>query len=126
VVVSQTLAMLRGSSRVQLWHRAIPETVRHRAFAVTISYLIGVAAFTFLLSLTERQTLQDILFETVSALGTVGLSAALTPRLSAAGRAIVAVAMYIGRVGPLTLALSIRPRVREHPLSYPEQEVMVG
>lgn len=126
VIVSQTLAMLRGSSRVQLWRRAIPETVRHRAFAVAILYLTGVVAVTFILCLTERQTLQDLLFETISAFGTVGLSAALTPQLSAAGRVIISLAMYVGRVGPLTLALSIRQRVREHPLSYPEEEVMVG
>ncbi len=126
VVVSQTLAMLRGSSRVQLWRRAIPETVRHRAFAVTILYATGVMLVTFLLCLTERRALHELLFETVSAFGTVGLSAALTPHLSAAGRVIISLAMYVGRVGPLTLALSIRQRVRERLLSYPEEEVMVG
>lgn len=126
VVASQTLAMLRGSSRVQLWRRAIPETVRHRAFAVTILYLTGVMLTTFLLCVTERRALHELLFETVSAFGTVGLTTGLTPHLSAAGRAIISLAMYVGRVGPLTLALSIRQRVREGLLSYPEEEVMVG
>ena len=83
----------------------------------------------FLLLLTERgnedATLQMLAFETVSALGTVGLSLGITPSLTAEGKWIIIFTMFIGRVGPLTLALALARRVAPH-LHYPETRIMVG
>lgn len=67
-----------------------------------------------------------LLFETVSAFGTVGLSLNLTPSLSGCGRAIIIVAMFVGRLGPLTMALIVGNRDQGQRLRYPEEEIMVG
>jgi trk system potassium uptake protein TrkH len=126
IIVVQTLSMLRDADRVHLWRRAIPEGARHRAFAIALLFLTGVLTVTLLLTITEGTDLMSALFETTSAFGTVGLSLGLTPYLSQAGRLLLVVAMYVGRIGPLTLALSIRRTRREGLLSYPDGEVMVG
>lgn len=126
IIVVQTLSMLRAADRVHLWRRAIPEGARHRAFAIALLFLAGVLTVTLLLTITENTDLMSALFETTSAFGTVGLSLGLTPYLSQAGRLLLVVAMYVGRIGPLTLALSIRRKRREGLLSYPDGEVMVG
>ena len=68
----------------------------------------------------------DILFEAVSAFGTVGLSAGITPQLSVAGRLIITATMFIGRLGPLTLALSLIQRQRPVNYRYPTDTVRIG
>jgi trk system potassium uptake protein len=66
------------------------------------------------------------LFETVSAFGTVGLSLDTTPNLTSAGRLIIILCMFIGRIGPLTAALVIGTQEVGQRIRYPEEEVVVG
>jgi len=77
------------------------------------------------LSATEQAPLEQVLFEQVSAFGTVGLSTGLTPELSTAGKLWVILNMFLGRLGPITIALStVRPDKSN--LQYPEGRVMIG
>jgi trk system potassium uptake protein TrkH len=79
--------------------------------------------------LTSRESQQHFLsvaFETVSAFGTVGLSMGETLRLGVPGKLMLALVMFMGRVGPLTLALGISRRARRAQYSYAEENVMVG
>jgi trk system potassium uptake protein len=66
------------------------------------------------------------MFEVVSAFGTVGLSMNLTPQLTAAGKVIILVVMFIGRIGPLTMALALGERRERARFVYPSERVMVG
>jgi trk system potassium uptake protein len=66
------------------------------------------------------------MFEVVSAFGTVGLSMGLTPSLTAAGKLIIIVVMFIGRIGPLTMALALGERHDRDRFAYPTEGVMVG
>jgi trk system potassium uptake protein TrkH len=68
----------------------------------------------------------EFLFEITSAFGTVGLSTGVTATLSALGKILVAVVIFIGRVGPLTLALGVGQREMRRSFEYPEENVMVG
>jgi trk system potassium uptake protein TrkH len=68
----------------------------------------------------------ELLFETVSAFGTVGLSVGITPYLSALGKLLIVAVMYIGRVGPLTLALTVGRKELTALVRYPEEDVVVG
>jgi trk system potassium uptake protein TrkH len=69
--------------------------------------------------------MQDVVFEQISAFGTVGLSTGLTPELSLVGRLWIIVTMFVGRLGPLTLALSMFTR-RQAKVQYPEGRIMIG
>jgi trk system potassium uptake protein TrkH len=66
------------------------------------------------------------LFEAISAFGTVGLSTGITPMLSAGGKIVIMILMFIGRVGPLTLALMVGQKEARQVIRLPEEELIVG
>jgi trk system potassium uptake protein TrkH len=124
----------RASPNVFAFGRTVPRGVVERALAVTLLAAALVAGVAVLLLVAEqgavayraaRQAALPLLFEAVSAFGTVGLSAGVTPTLSPAGRLLIVLLMFVGRVGPLTVALVASgvsgPRYR-----YAEESVMVG
>ncbi len=67
-----------------------------------------------------------MLFESTSAFGTVGLSTGITPNLTPLGKIIIMITMFVGRVGPLTLALALAMRREKLSFRYPEETLMVG
>jgi trk system potassium uptake protein TrkH len=70
--------------------------------------------------------LMEVLFEVVSAFGTVGLSIGITPHLEPVSKVLIIITMYLGRVGILSLGYSIARRKERHPVQYAEESVMVG
>ncbi|MFP4644906.1 MAG: TrkH family potassium uptake protein [Spirochaetales bacterium] len=116
----------RNDSQTLLFNYAVSDRQVTTAFSVLLFGLLSVFVGTFLLALTESASLTDYLFETVSAFATVGLSTGLTSEPSVAGKVVVTVLMFIGRVGPLTLlAASSNPRERRR-VRYPSAHVAVG
>ena len=85
-----------------------------------------ISVVVFVLTLTEHFSFLDLLFETVSAFGTVGLSAGVTPELSIAGRFVIAITMFAGRLGPLTLTLGLIQRQRPSTYRFPEETIRIG
>ena len=96
--------------------------------AVTILLLCAalVVSVSLLLSITERADFLSILFETTSAFATVGLTMGLTTKLSAAGKVVLILTMYLGRLGPLTVAFAMARQKRKTLLHYPEEKINVG
>lgn len=129
VIFLKVRAVIKGSDDVEFAHRRISKDTINRALAV---FFIAITAFvlvTVLLTITEKNaSLESVLFEAMSALGTVGLSMGLTPSLSLAGKIVIAIAMFFGRLGPLTivLALSNRDLSKRKLIRYPEGKVIVG
>lgn len=125
VLLLATYSFLRRDNDVASFGRTIPaETVR-KALALAIIYIGVTWLGIFLLLLTEQGQFLDVVFETVSALGTVGLSRGLTGNLSDTGKIIVIILMFIGRLGPLTLAYFLAsPRVRT--LRFPSSRFAIG
>jgi len=126
VVAAVGRAMIMGESKVHMFQRSLPEDVRHRAVGIVIVFGLSVLVWTFMLSISEGGAFIDILFEAMSAFGTVGLSTGVTSGLTPFGRLAIIVAMYMGRVGPLTLALAIAQRRQGTDFTYPGEPVMVG
>jgi trk system potassium uptake protein TrkH len=86
-----------------------------------------VAAGLTLLSITDPGLgMLPLAFETFSAFGTVGLSMGITPDLSPAGKVIIIVLMFVGRLGPLTLGLALLEAPPERRIQYPAEDVVVG
>ncbi len=115
-----------GREDVEVRHRVIPKDIVYRATAIAV-VSVGIVAFFFtILLVTENAPFHKVLFETVSAFGTVGLSTGITSSLSLPGKIAVTLLMYIGRLGPLTLALAMHARQSRLPIRYPHGRVMVG
>jgi trk system potassium uptake protein TrkH len=124
-----------GRERTSLFRCTLPESAINRALAVTLTAWAVSSAGLMLLLLAEQgprphdetdPRFLALMFEAVSAFGTVGLSTGVTPSLSGAGRVVVILLMLVGRVGPLTAALAIGRRRAAPPFRYAEENVMVG
>jgi trk system potassium uptake protein TrkH len=112
VLVIAIVSTLRGRPSAEALGRRIPHLVVYRAIAVTLFSIAFVFVFAVgLLALTGLPTLH-VLFETVSAMATVGLSTGITPNLPDPARLLLVPAMFAGRLGPLTLVLALAARSR--------------
>jgi len=119
-------AKLKGQSQVNVRGRRIPDETILKSFLIVALSASLVALFTFLMILTEEHQLIQIIFEVISAFATVGLSTGITPQLTAIGKLLIIVLMFIGRTGPVTMALSITSQSSRVSIQYPETRVLVG
>jgi trk system potassium uptake protein len=110
----------------ELYRRSLPFDLVTRAVGVFLLGLTAVAASAAVLMAVEDLPFRDILFETISAFATVGLSTGITPDLSPAGRLILSALMFLGRVGPLTLAYAFMTERRPPGVRYPTERIMIG
>lgn len=125
VLLAAVYSYIFHRKEVVLFQRAIsPDTVQ-KALALVLVSAALVFAGTLLLTILEDAPFIDILFETVSAISTTGMSRGLTPQLSSASQIVVALLMFAGRLGPLTLAYSLATQKRSR-IRYPETEFQVG
>ncbi len=117
---------LRGRDRVEAFGRTIPETLVRRAAVVVILMSVLVVLVTLILCFFEQVTLRTAWFEAVSACGTVGLSTGLTPKLTIVGRVVIMVAMFAGRLGPLTVLIALAGKSPTSRYEYPSEQVLIG
>ena len=126
VSVVVVISTLRGRYRSRAFEREIPQVIVLRAITITVVGFATHAFGTWLLAFTEEGIeFLPLLFEAMSALANVGWSQGVTPALSDAGAMIVVALMFLGRLGPLLLALSM-PERSEEPFRYPEAGVRIG
>ena len=117
---------LTGRPVVEYRHRAIPNKLLTRGMMLILAAgAVVFFSFTFL-TIFEDQPPLRLLFEAISAFGTVGLSMGATPELSEAGRIIITITMYLGRVGPMAFVMALSRKQRKHNYEYPEESVMLG
>jgi len=129
VLLSTVWSSLRGKEHAEAFGRELRPQQIHRALAVAMLALGLVGIVALVLSITENDKpfqFIDVLFETVSAFGTVGLSTGITPALTLAGKLIIIATMFAGRLGPLTLALSLVQGQRTTEYRYPQDQVRIG
>lgn len=126
VVLASIVATVRDTDEISLFRATIPRSAVRRAFAVATTYALFVVVWTLLLVQIEGLSLTPVLFEVLSATGTVGLSMGITPHLTSAGRVLLCVAMFAGRIGPLTLMLAVGGRKAVTEPRYAEEPVMVS
>nr|WP_132878489.1 potassium transporter TrkG [Tamaricihabitans halophyticus] len=120
------IAEIRGEPTVHVMGRRLPSALQRQALTVALLGVGVVMAATAALLVLTPFTLDQVLFESVSAFGTVGLSTGITADLPPAGQLIIVLLMFIGRLGPITLAsaLALRERARRYEL--PEERPIVG
>ena len=109
-----------------VFRRRIHDETLHRAYAILLWSLLIVLCDTLVLTATENATFLQVLFESVSALGNVGLSTGITPNLSVGGKILLSVTMFAGRVGPLAIAMTFMSRPKPVLYRYAQADLYVG
>ena len=127
VVLVAVLATIRGRQRATAFGREVPPQQVQRAMSVGAVATVLVFVMALLLTFSEADfPFIDILFESVSAFGTVGLSTGLTPDLSGWGHLILVLTMFAGRVGPLTVVLALAQAADRDVYRYARERVTIG
>ncbi|MGE5598356.1 MAG: TrkH family potassium uptake protein [Bacteroidota bacterium] len=127
VILATIISTIRGYDEVDLAQRRLPRDLIFKALTITALAAALVITVTLIMTFTEaKATFAQILFEVVSAFGTVGLSTGITPSLSDLARVLIIMTMFIGRLGPLTVAVALGHRTRPGGVVYIEDRVMIG
>ncbi|MBI4337683.1 MAG: Trk family potassium uptake protein [Chloroflexi bacterium] len=126
LLAAVTWSFVRGSRQVTVMGRPVHEEQVYRALAIGFVSMLLVFLVTVLLSVTEGPNLLGQLFEAVSAFSTTGFSLGLTPDLSTAGKLLIIFTMFVGRVGPLTLAFALAQRRRPSREMYVQEAINLG
>ena len=128
ILILSVASVVRGRERTEAFNRTIPLDIIQRGLAVIIISLGVVISVTMMLSISEQGDFLDIFFESVSAFATVGLSRGLTNNLTDFGKIIISITMFIGRLGPVSMALafSLKRNSQKVKIKKPEERVMVG
>lgn len=127
VLILTVICVIKRREDTEVFSKKISKDLVYKAFTL---FFIGsglVIVVSLILSFTETgASFTAILYETVSAFGTAGLTIGLTPNLSVIGKVLIMLMMYIGRVGPLTVVLSLTKEKIKSGIKYPEGKILIG
>lgn len=126
VLLLTVWSLITGKRDIEIFRRQLEKDIVYKSLSITMLALILVVMVTMVLTVSENMDFLPVFFETVSAFGTVGLSTGVTPNLSGFGRLLITLTMFVGRVGPLTMALAFAERQRNGVYHYPKEKIMVG
>ena len=133
VIIFAMLSVLKGHNKLEAFGRTMPLELLQKALTVVTTMLIVVFISTFLLLFTEQanpypHTFFDLLLESCSAASTTGISMGITSHLSAAGKIVIIICMYMGRLSPLMLVVSLNMRLHTHMdgIHFPKERVIIG
>lgn len=127
VIVAAVVSSLRQRSRAEAFGREIAQPQIYRALTVAILGLAFIAVSIPVLTITDSEVpFLDLLFDTVSALGTTGASTGIVPDLSLAGKILFMISMFVGRLGPVTLALVLAPGEEASVYRFARERVKIG
>lgn len=127
IVIFTLISVLKGREDVEVYHKKLSQSTVYRAVAVFLLGISIVVMGVMVLSIAEvGATFEVILYEVLSAFGTVGLSQGITPSLTAVSKVTLTLIMYMGRVGPLTVMLALAGKQSKANVKYPEGKLLIG
>jgi trk system potassium uptake protein TrkH len=127
VIVLSAMSAIKNENRVALFGRTIIPSAVSKALAVLVTAFSIMFISTMALSIVTDAPLIDILYETISATATVGLTRGITPTLDTAGKIIISITMYLGRVGPISLVTAFTLKNKTmNIIKEPTEEISVG
>lgn len=121
-----TLSTVKGQKHLVVFRKTIPHKTVQKATAVTFVSFVVLCIAIVGLAVAENGSLMDIAYEATSAIATVGLSRDYTNHLHFAGKLIIILCMYLGRIGPISMAIAFSNREKPSLLSYPHEDITVG
>lgn len=126
VIWAHVKSIFNNKSDVVMFKHSISKDLINQAFLVVFLSLCTIFAGALVLSLTENAKFIRIIFEATSAFGTVGLSTGITQTLTEAGKIIITLLMFIGRLGPLTVIAALSRKIKKYPVEYPQGKINIG
>ena len=126
VLVLSTISIFKQEDEVTIFNKHIDSKTIRKALAIIMVYLGLIFLVIFILSLSENFKVLDISYEVASAFGTVGASRGITGDLSKIGKILITLSMYLGRIGPMTMAYSIGLKSATKYIRYPEANISIG
>lgn len=126
VLVLSTISIFKQEDEVTIFNKHIDSKTIRKALAIIMVYLGLIFLVIFILSLSENFKVLDISYEVASAFGTVGASRGITGDLSKIGKILITLSMYLGRIGPMTMAYSIGLKSTTKYIRYPEANISIG
>jgi trk system potassium uptake protein len=125
VIILAVISYLKGKKDIVVGRRSINETLVFRSLAISAIGLFFVFIAVFILNITEKASFTKVLFEVISAFGTVGLSMGITGSLTIVGKIVIIFIMFVGKLGPLTLAFSMA-KPEQAIIRYPSEDILTG
>lgn len=125
VILMATVAYIRNTNDINIFHRRLESNALKRAVCCVTIYIILSIIGIFLLIIGQKLPIKDVIFETLSAISTVGLSTGITRELDTLSRLVIILLMYSGRVGSLTLITAVLVRTKPS-FRNPEEKVIIG
>jgi trk system potassium uptake protein TrkH len=130
VIILMVISKLKGENQVRIGSRAINHETVYRSMTFVV-LTIGFLFFSTVLLMTidsfgQQNSMLSVLFEMVSAFGTVGLTTGITEQLNVGSKLYIAFVMFMGKLGPLTLLMSLSNKTPTSNLKYPEEQIMIG
>jgi len=126
LIFSSAWSTIRGKKHVEMFKHTVSSETLNRAYSIFLFSATFIFGSTLLLSITENQPVLSLVFEEVSAFATVGLSTGITGDLSNAGKIIIMINMFVGRIGTLTLAFALSKSRHSTDYKYPKASFLVG
>jgi len=126
ILILAVINMIKGKEELEIFNRTIPKKIVYKAITIVVVSAFIVSFGTGFLLVTQHDSFIHLLFEATSAFGTVGLSTGVTFHLNTIGKLIIIFLIYIGRIGPLTLAFAVGRYSHRLKREYPKARIMVG
>jgi trk system potassium uptake protein len=126
IIIFAFWTVVTNRNDVNIFKRRLSWELVNKSLSIVVAALFFIFLIFFLLTFTENADMSKILFETISAFATVGLSANFTPDLSPFGRILITIMMFIGRLGPLTMAFALLNTKKEAKVRYAEEKILIG
>ncbi|HCC07466.1 MAG TPA: Trk family potassium uptake protein [Clostridiales bacterium] len=129
ILILAVVSEIKGKEKVEVFNKTISNGAIKRALTVVVIGLTIVMASTLMLTITEKFSFIEVLFESVSAFANVGLTLGITFGITAIGKIILITEMFIGRLGPMTIAIALLLRnknQKNNAINYPEEKIIVG
>ena len=125
ILIFCVISAAKQEESISLFKRRVPGNLLSKALAIIVINLMVLMTSVLLLLVFDHGNFMESCYECVSALGTVGLTKGLTPNLTIAGKVIIIITMYLGRVGPISMAIGFSQKNKKKQVMYPEQDLIL-
>ncbi|WP_294660649.1 TrkH family potassium uptake protein [uncultured Fusobacterium sp.] len=126
VIMFYVIGIAKKKENIEVFNRRIDWEILNRALAILVIAITYVAFIITCILVIDNFSMEQVVFEVISAFGTVGLTLGITPNLSVISKLLIIITMFVGRLGPLTFALAIGESKKKAISKYPKENILVG